>query len=79
MLMCIMLSVVSVVHQIILIVTYSWQYFVGVLELGGILVFMSNYSNNLRHVVGFFIFYHFDKNFKIAFKSLLNKVKEKFL
>jgi hypothetical protein len=76
---CLVLSLISIIHQIILIVFNGVQTYIGISETTGILIFVSNYSNNFRHVLGFFVFLFFDKNFKNDINVLYKKLKDRFI
>jgi hypothetical protein len=76
--MCIALSLLSGFHQILLNTCLILTVLSTDPEFASGLYFVTNYSNNLRNVIGFFVFYWLNVKFRNCFNRCVKKIGEKF-
>jgi hypothetical protein len=70
--MVIVICLVSVLHQIVVIINFVYVLAIGAVTLStSVSIFTSNELTNLRHATNFFFVYFFNRNFRNAFKRMI--------
>jgi hypothetical protein len=72
--MCIVMCTISIAHQIVYVTnTFTMLSLGGVRPKSAVSIFASEIASVLRHSSNFFIFYSFNKNFKLVFRTFFSK------